>query len=260
MADQQRLQVSELHFRKLSTPWTLLEDNIQHPSKVLFRFLPRGNGMDQRSGAGRFGGRFNIISLNSRVHSFPEFWDAGREDCLCSEQDHPENSYLKQKVSLEQQKAQKEDRFLRARQTAYMIYDYFRITGAHDTVHEYADLFSPTLHADNIQELGTTKILSYDVFKSLYKLSTWVWTTQKQIGIVRDGDSSEDIDAKLSKIEDNGEEENRSETSIAKLWRQVWENRNRSSDSRNGLSGVERGKRYMLPAERKRPVFEGRPV
>ena len=34
--------------------------------------------------------------------------------------------------------------------------------------------------------------------------------------IVRHGDSSDDIDAQLSKIEDNGEEEYRSDTSIAK--------------------------------------------
>ena len=37
------------------------------------------------------------------------------------------------------------------------------------------------------------------------------------LAVVRHGDSSEDIDAQLSKIEDNGEEEYRSETSIAKL-------------------------------------------
>ena len=51
-----------------------------------------------------------------------------------------QNSYFKKKVSLEEQKAQKEDRFFRGRQTAYMIYDHFRITGAHDTVLDYADL------------------------------------------------------------------------------------------------------------------------
>ena len=50
------------------------------------------------------------------------------------------NSYFKKKVSLEEQKAQKEDRFLRGRQIAYMIYDYFRFTGAHDTILDYADL------------------------------------------------------------------------------------------------------------------------
>ena len=45
-----------------------------------------------------------------------------------------QNSYFKKKVSLEEQKAPKEDQFLRGRQIAYMTYDYFRVTGTHDTV------------------------------------------------------------------------------------------------------------------------------
>ena len=36
-----------------------------------------------------------------------------------------------------------------------MIYDYFRVTGAHDTVLGYADLFSVTLRDDNVQEFDT---------------------------------------------------------------------------------------------------------
>ena len=60
-----------------------------------------------------------------------------------------------------------------------MIYDYFRVTGAHDTVLDYAVLFSVILHDDNIQEfdtrwdevlLFTSKFPSDDVFESLYKL------------------------------------------------------------------------------------------
>ena len=60
-----------------------------------------------------------------------------------------------------------------------MIYDYFRVTGAHDTVLDYADLFSVTLHDDNIQEFDTTwddvplsmsKIPSDDILEILYKL------------------------------------------------------------------------------------------
>ena len=66
-----------------------------------------------------------------------------------------QNSQFKKKVSLEEQKAQKEVRFLRGRQIAFMIYDFFRVTGAHDTVLDYADLFSVTLHDDNIQEFDT---------------------------------------------------------------------------------------------------------
>ena len=36
---------------------------------------------------------------------------------------------FKKKVSLEEQKAQKKDRFLRGRQIAYLIYEYFRVIG-----------------------------------------------------------------------------------------------------------------------------------
>ena len=39
------------------------------------------------------------------------------------------NSHFKRKISLEEQKAQKEDRFLRGRQIAYLIYEQFRVTG-----------------------------------------------------------------------------------------------------------------------------------
>ena len=45
--------------------------------------------MDQRSGDGRFSGRSQVVALNSGI-SFPGFRDAGREDCLSPEQDHPE--------------------------------------------------------------------------------------------------------------------------------------------------------------------------
>ena len=52
-----------------------------------------------------------------------------------------QNTHFKKKVSLEEMKVQKEDRFLRGRQIAYLIYEYFRVTGANDSVDNYADLF-----------------------------------------------------------------------------------------------------------------------
>ena len=174
-----------------------------------------------------------------------------------------QNSQFKKKVSLEEQKAQKEDRFLRGRQIAFLISDYSRATGAHDTVLDYANLFSVTLHDDNIQEFDTRwdevllsmpKIPSDDVLESLYQLRIReVWSTQNRIGIVRHGNSSENIDAQLSKFEDTGEEENRSETSIAQYWRPTWENWNRSSGQESkGNEWRWRRKRYLLPVERKR--------
>ena len=60
-----------------------------------------------------------------------------------------------------------------------MIYDNFRVTGAHHTVLDYADLFSVALHDDKIQKLDTrwdevllsmSKIPSDDILESLYKL------------------------------------------------------------------------------------------
>ena len=62
-----------------------------------------------------------------------------------------------------------------------MIYDNFRVTGAHDTVLDYADLSSVTLHDDNIQEFDTTwdevllsmsTIPSDDILENLHKLNT----------------------------------------------------------------------------------------
>ena len=66
-----------------------------------------------------------------------------------------QNSQFKKKVSLEEQKARKEDQFQRGRQVAFMIYDYFRVTGAHDAVLDYADLSSVTFRDDSIQEFDT---------------------------------------------------------------------------------------------------------
>ena len=59
-----------------------------------------------------------------------------------------QNSHFKEKVS-------PEDRFQRGRHVAFMIYGYFRMSGAHDTALDFAELFSVTLHGDNIQEFDT---------------------------------------------------------------------------------------------------------
>ena len=53
------------------------------------------------------------------------------------------NSNLKKKISQEEQKAQLEDRFLRGRQILYLIYDYFRVTGALEAVLDFTDLEVP---------------------------------------------------------------------------------------------------------------------
>ena len=64
-----------------------------------------------------------------------------------------QNSQFKKKSQPRGTESSERGPFLRGRQIAFMIYDYFRVTGAYDTVFDYADLFSVTLHDDNIQEL-----------------------------------------------------------------------------------------------------------
>ena len=44
------------------------------------------------------------------------------------------NSHFKRRISLEEQTDQKQDRFLRGKQIAYLICEYFRVTGANDSV------------------------------------------------------------------------------------------------------------------------------
>ena len=61
------------------------------------------------------------------------------------------NSHFTRRISLEEQK----DRFLRGRQIAYLIYEYFRVTGANDSVENYADLFTFSLRNDDIQEFDS---------------------------------------------------------------------------------------------------------
>ena len=88
-------------------------------------------------------------------------------------------SHFKRKISLEEQKAQKEDRFLRGRQIAYLICDHFCVTGSHDSVENYTDLFTVVLRNDDIQEfdskwdgilLSMTKIPHDDILEGLYKI------------------------------------------------------------------------------------------
>ena len=88
------------------------------------------------------------------------------------------NTQFKRKVSLEEQKVQKENRFHRRGQIAYLINEYCRVTGANDSVENYADLFTIALRNDDIQEfdskwdgilLSMTQIPSDVILEGLYK-------------------------------------------------------------------------------------------
>ena len=103
-----------------------------------------------------------------------------------------------------------------------------------------------------------SKIPSDDVLESLYKLRIRASDQLKSSSdLYRRGNSSNDIDAQWSEVEDEGEKEHRSETSITKFRGQKRDNWDKSSGYES--QGIE-WERNLLSVESKRSVFERRPM
>ena len=178
-ADQQRLQISTLHFDKFPNPATFACWKIrfktevrtcsQFPAEAMLwiKEVEMVESVDDlkssRSIRGTHGPDFEVLDakIASALNKIIQ------------------NTRFKKKVSLEEMKAQNEDRFLRGRQIAYLIHECFRVTGANVSVENYADLFTVVLRNDDIQEfdskwdgilLSMTKIPSDDILEGLYKL------------------------------------------------------------------------------------------
>ena len=178
LAVPQRLQISELQFDKFPTSSTISCWKIRFKTQVSscsdfpseatlwIKDLETVDSLEEV--------KFSRSTTGKNLPNF-EMLDARIASALNK---IIQNSNFKKKVSLEESKAQKQDLFLRRGQIAFMIYDYFRVTGVHDTFLDSADLFSITLRNDDVQELDTrwdeilwslTKIPPDDVLESLYK-------------------------------------------------------------------------------------------
>ena len=177
-ADQQRLQISDLHFDKFPTPATFACWKIRFKTEVCTcsQFPTEAmhwiKEVEMVDSVDEFKSSSSVRGI--RMPDF-EVLDA-RIAAALNRIIH--NSHFRRRVSLEEQKAQKEDRFFRGRQVAYLIYEYFRVTGANDSVDNYADLFTVGLRNDDIQEfdskwdgilLPMTKIPPDDILEGLYK-------------------------------------------------------------------------------------------
>ena len=142
MVGQQRQQISELQFDKVTTTFTFLCWKIRFKNQVTtcsdfpseavlwIKEVEMVDSLGEKS------------SRSIAAKNFPHFeiLDGKFSSALNK---IIQNSYFKKKVSLEEQKAQKEDPCLRGRQIACMVYDYLRVTGA---------LMTHTLRDDNLQE------------------------------------------------------------------------------------------------------------
>ena len=222
-ADQQRLQISDHHFDKFPTPATFACWKIRFKTEVCtcsqfpteaMQWIKEVEVVDS---VDDFKSSCSISGIRTPDFEVLDARIASALNIIIHD------SHFKRRISLEEQKAQKQDRFLRGRQIAYLIYDYFRVTGVHDSVENYADLFTISLRNDDIQEfdskwdgilLSMTKIPHDDILEGLYKIkNTRVWETQDRIGIVRPGDSSKEVRTWLSQIESFGEEKYRTRNS-----------------------------------------------
>ena len=151
-ADRQRLQISDLHFDEFTTPSTFACWKIRFKTEVCTCSQFRTEAMHWIKEVEMVDSVDNLKSSSSvRGIRMPDFevLDARIASAL-NRIIH--NSHFKRRVSLEEQKAQKEDRFLSGRQITYLIDEFFRVTGANDSVENYADLFTIGLRNDDIQE------------------------------------------------------------------------------------------------------------
>ena len=144
-ADQQRLQISDLHFDKFPTSATFACWKIRFKTEVCTCSQFPTEAMQWIKEVELVDSVDELRSSSStRGISMPNFevLDARIASAL-NKIIH--NSQFKRRI-----KAQKEDRVLRGRQIAYLIYDQFRVTGTHDSVENYA-VFEMTIFRNSIQ-------------------------------------------------------------------------------------------------------------
>ena len=197
---------------------SLQKDKIQDRGMYLFTISYGSYAMDQRSGDCLFSG-WSSSSIRGISKLNFEVLDASFASAL-NKIIH--NSYFKRRISLEERKAQKQDRFPHGRQINYLIYDRFWDNGSHDSVENFTDLFTIVLRNDDIQEYST---LSGTEFCCLWR-KFHLMTSSKDctieeyeslrnwdlIGIVWPGDP-EEFRTWLSQIENFGEKKFRARNS-----------------------------------------------
>ena len=151
-ADQQRLQISDLHFDKFPTPATFACWKIRFKTEVCtcsqfpteaMQWIKEVELVDS----------VDDLRSSSSIRSIPmpdfEVLDARIASAL-NKIIH--NSHFKRRISQEEQKAQKEDRSSRGRQIAYLIHEQPRATGTDDSVENSSDPPTTALRNDDTQE------------------------------------------------------------------------------------------------------------
>ena len=268
MVGQQRQQISELQFDKFPHPHFFLIWKIRFKTQVTtcsdfpsdamlwIKKVEMADSLDEwKSSRSVYGKDFPNFEMLDAI--------------LCCEQDHPEFPVQEEGRS---RGAESPERGSVSSRKTDRFYDLRLLSSDCRSWHRnrlcwFILCYSLWWQHSGIRDkMGRCSIVDVEnsirwfLEKSAQIEDTWVWSAQNSIRIVQHGDS-EDNGSQLSKVENHGEEEERSQTSITKLWRQAWEIWIRSSDEESkGSVQRWRRKRYLLPVERKRPVFARRPM
>ena len=226
-ANQQRLQISDFHFDKFPTPATFAWWKIKFKTEVCTCSQFPTEAMQWIKEVELVDSVDELRSSSStRGISMPNFevFDARIASAL---KKIIHNSHFKKKISLEEQKAKKQDRIRRGRLIAYLVHDHFRVTGTmclSKTTPTYSPLFfEMTIFRNSI--LSGTEFYWHDENPTWWHLgrivqikNARVWETQDRIGIVRPGDSSKEVRTWLSQIESCGEKKYRAGNSKQEFW------------------------------------------
>ena len=127
-ADQQRLQISDLHFDKFSTPatfacWKISKTEVctcsQCPTEAMLwiKEVEMVDAMDD-------------LKSSYSIHGYNHFTKFEMMDARIASAMNKiiHNSHFKRRISLEEQKAQKQYQFLRGRQIAYLICKFLQFS------------------------------------------------------------------------------------------------------------------------------------
>ena len=144
-ADQQRLQISDLHFDKFPTPATFACWKTRFKTEVCTCSQFPTEAMQWIKEVELVDSVDELRSSSSiRGISMPNFEVLDARIASALNKIIP-NSQFKRRISLEEQKSP----------DCPLIYDQFRVTGTHDSVENYTDLFTIVLRNDDIQEFDS---------------------------------------------------------------------------------------------------------
>ena len=83
-----------------------------------------------------------ITPKSSTGKDFPDYEELDLMMAAALKKCYDKQTHFRKKISVEEQRVQKDNRFLRGRQIAYLIFEYFRLTGSCDEIQGLSALFS----------------------------------------------------------------------------------------------------------------------